>query len=91
MMRKFKNKTLPRGILIDRGYVYIRIFPNGQKVLKSIGPLSQNGVIDDAISKLNLYREQIRAGKFGTGGICAGEFGKPHDGARHIGIAQARA
>ena len=64
MSRKFKNKTLPRGILIDDGYVFIRIFPNGQRFSKCIGPASQPGVIDDAILKLNHYREQIRLGKF---------------------------
>ncbi|MBI3291876.1 MAG: site-specific integrase [Elusimicrobia bacterium] len=63
MARKFKNKTLPRGIRIDRGYVFIRIFPNGQPFLKCVGPVSQPGVIDDAIVKLNQYREQIRLGK----------------------------
>jgi integrase len=65
MSRKFKNKTLPRGILVDDGYVFIRIFPNGRRFSKCIGPASQPGVIDDAILKLNHYREQIRLGKFG--------------------------
>ena len=77
-MRKFKNKTLPRGILIDRGYVYIRIFPNGQKVFKSIGPISQQGIMNDAIAKLSQYREQIRTGKFGL-----------EENAQHITVEQA--
>jgi len=67
MSRKFKNKTLPRGILIDDGYVFIRIFPNGQRFSKCVGPVTTPGVIDDAILKLNHYREKIRLGKFDLG------------------------
>ncbi len=64
-MRKYKNKTLPRGIWIDRGYVFIRIFVNGRRFLKGVGAVSQPGVLDDAVSKLHQYRDQIRLGKFG--------------------------
>src|ERR1017187_6595674 len=64
MGRKFHNKTLPRGIMIDRGYVFIRIFAKGQKFQQCIGPTSQPDVISDAIDKLNDYRKEIRANKF---------------------------
>ena len=68
--RKFKNKNLPRGILVDRGYVFVRIFPNGRKFQKCIGPLSSPGIIDLAIAKLNEYREQIRTNRFGLDEHC---------------------
>lgn len=64
MARKYKNKTLPRGIWIDRGYVFIRIFLQERRFLKCVGPVTHPDVIDDAIAKLNQYREQIRLGKF---------------------------
>jgi integrase len=64
MARKFRNKNLPRGILIDRGYVHIRLFPHGRRFQKCVGPVSQPRIIDDAIAKLNDYREQIRLSRF---------------------------
>lgn len=64
-MKKFKNRILPKGLEIIKGYVYIRIFPNGEKYMECIGKLDKNGIIDEGISVLNKYREQIRLGKFG--------------------------
>jgi len=64
MTRKFKNKNIPKGILIDRGYVWIRIFPNGREFNRCFGPVTKPSIVDDAIRKLNHYREQIRLGKF---------------------------
>jgi len=63
MVRKFKNKTLPKGILIARGYVWVRVFSNGRPIQKCIGPLSTPRILDLAIAKLNHYREQLRLGK----------------------------
>src|SRR5690348_10772226 len=64
MNRKFKNKNLPKGIMIDRGYVWINIYPNGRLYKKCFGPVNQPGVIDNAIAKVYQLREQIRLGKF---------------------------
>lgn len=63
-MRKHKNKNLPRGIYIDRGYVSIRIFHNGKPIREHVGPVSQQ-TINDAIDRLNDIRADIRAGKLG--------------------------
>ena len=64
-MRKFKNKSLPRGIQVNRGYVWIRFFPKGLKEFKRlIGPISQPGILDLAVSVLNDYRELARCQKF---------------------------
>ena len=63
-MRKFRNRKLPRGIYIDRGYVFIRIFPNGQLFLKGVGPAYDSKVINDAVAILSQYRTDIRLGKF---------------------------
>jgi len=63
MIRKFKNRQLPKGILVDDGYVKIRIFLDGRMIKRSIGPVSEIGIIDSAISKLNEFRERIRLGK----------------------------
>ena len=51
--------------MINRGYVWINIYPNGKLYKKCLGPTHQPGVIDEAIAKLNQMREQIRTGKFG--------------------------
>ncbi|MFN0118807.1 MAG: tyrosine-type recombinase/integrase [Elusimicrobiota bacterium] len=64
-MRKFKNRNLPRGIMIQRGYVWIRFFPHGRRVVKLIGPANMPGSLDKAISLLSEYREQLRVGAFG--------------------------
>lgn len=64
MVRRYKTKTLPRGILIDRGYVYIRIFPQGKLFQECFGRVTEEGVIDDAKTKLDEYRKDIRLKKF---------------------------
>lgn len=66
MSRKYKNRTLPRGILVDRELVYIRVFERGKTkpFLKSFGNVNDKGVLDTAIAELHRIREQIRLGKF---------------------------
>jgi integrase len=64
-MRRFKNKALPKGIVINRDYVWVRFYPKGLKEFKRlIGPASQPGMVDLAISVLNDYRELTRCQKF---------------------------
>lgn len=63
-MRKYKNRNLPRGLYIDRGYVCIRIFNNGNTIREHVGPVSQE-TINDAVDRLNAIRADIRAGKLG--------------------------
>ena len=64
IMRKYKNKGLPRGIQIHRGYVWIRFFPNGQEYLECVGNLNDPHIVNTAILLLNKYREEVRLGKF---------------------------
>jgi len=63
MVRKFKTRTLPKGVWIDkREYVYVRIFHQGKQIIKYVGPTTQPQVIDDAIILLNRLREKVRLG-----------------------------
>jgi len=64
MSRKYKSRALPRGILIDRNLVYVRIFPNGKIFQKCYGNVNQKDVVNTAIADLAKIREQIRLGKF---------------------------
>ncbi len=65
MIRKFHNRQLPKGILIDRGLVFIRIFPSGKKFQQGFGPASDPANINLAIQKLNEYRQDVQLDKFG--------------------------
>lgn len=56
-----------RGIHIDRGYVFIRIWPHGKTnpaFRKCFGPLTREN-LDIAEFKLREYRNQIKLGAFG--------------------------
>lgn len=64
-MRKHKGRNLPKGIRIVRGYVFIRIYPDGKVYEKCFGRVEDVNVLSNAISKLNQIREEIRLGKFG--------------------------
>jgi hypothetical protein len=64
-MRKFKNRQLPKGILIDRGLVFIRIFRNGKPFQEGFGRADVPSNVNLAVAKLNEYREAIRNDKFG--------------------------
>lgn len=63
-MRKFKNRKLPRGILVDRGLVYVRLFPNGKQFQKCYGNVNDPDVLNTAIDDLHHIREQMRLGRF---------------------------
>jgi hypothetical protein len=59
--QKWRNRTLERGVVIDkaRGYVYVR-FKHQQTVRKElIGRTSEPGIID----KANFRSQQIRRGR----------------------------
>jgi integrase len=60
-----KLRNIPRGIYLDRGYIYVRIYPNGTKYEKSFGSEASPGALDSAIEHLNSLRAKIRAGTFG--------------------------
>lgn len=55
-MRKLGNRNIPRGILIDRGYVFIRIFDQGKPYLKGYGRADFKANMDRAIRDLNGLR-----------------------------------
>jgi hypothetical protein len=39
-VRKYGNRTLPRGLMIDRGYVFIRVYNGGRQVQRCAGPVN---------------------------------------------------
>lgn len=49
--------------MIDRGYVFVRVFNGGRQVQRCVGPVNHPGVFDDAICLLNRYREKLHLGK----------------------------
>jgi len=65
MIRKWKNRRLPRGIMVEKGKVWIRILPNGKQFLQCFGDADNPNNINLAISKLNEYRDEIRNDRFG--------------------------
>lgn len=66
MKRKFRNRTLPRGIMIEKksNLVFIRKFIAGKPYIKCFGNADNAGTLDTAIAKLHEIKEQIRLGKF---------------------------
>jgi integrase len=49
--------------MIDRGYVFIRVYNGGRQVQRCAGPVNHPGVFDDAVCLLNRYREKLHLGK----------------------------
>lgn len=49
--------------MIDRGYVFVRVYNGGRQVQRCAGPANHPGVFDDAICLLNRYREKLHLGK----------------------------
>lgn len=48
--------------MIDRGYVFIRVYNAGVQVQRCAGPVNHPGVFDDAICLLNRNREKLHLG-----------------------------
>ena len=65
MSRKVNGRNIERGIYINNGYVYVRLFINGQESKTYVGPLSEPGILDAATEKLHQIKKEIRAGKLG--------------------------
>ncbi len=57
------KRKLPKGVLVDRGYVFIRIFRNGKPFREGFGKAVPSN-INTAIAKLNEYRLSIHNEKF---------------------------
>ncbi len=72
MARKYKNRSLPRGVSVDNnGYVHVRIQHEGEDVYrKEFGRVTEAGVLDDAIAKRDEIKQQIRQGKFGIDAVA---------------------
>lgn len=60
---KIAGRVVPRGVIEDRGYVFVRLWVEGRLFKRCIGPVSPE-VVADAIAKVGEYRQQIRLGKF---------------------------
>lgn len=63
--RKIGKRLVPQGIIEKDGTVCIRIYHVGREIFRRIGPIDAPGIIDEAITKLNDFRRQIRSGRFG--------------------------
>jgi integrase len=69
--RKYKNRNIPKGIWITKeGYVKIKIYEDGRRIVRSVGRVSEPGSIDLAVARLNQIREEIRLGKFNIEGAA---------------------
>lgn len=66
MNRVYKGRRLPKGILIDRDLVYIRIFPHGKLFQQCFGDANLPSNINLAINKLAEYRQAIVHDQFGV-------------------------
>ena len=59
-----KEVVLPKGLMVDDGGLWVRIFHKGEPYLKRVGGVSELNVLSDAKTHLNEVRELIRQGKF---------------------------
>lgn len=64
--KKINGRLVPRGVIEDNGYIFVRLFIQGRQWKKCIGPAKRKGVLELAIHKLGEYRQQIKLGKFGV-------------------------
>lgn len=61
--KKILGRRVPRGVIEDRGYVLVRLWPKGQQVCKCVGRLDEGaGVIDRAVELLTRLKQEIRDG-----------------------------
>lgn len=65
--QKFKNRTLERGVQIDkaRGYVFVRYQINNKVHIEFIGKVSDPNIVDVANAKARQRREERRLGTLG--------------------------
>jgi len=65
-VRKWKNRNLPRGVLVDpRGYVYVRLFRDGCPLPKKCFGKVSSASLDEAESYLNVKRGELKRGETG--------------------------
>ena len=62
MIRKFKNRVLPKGVLVERGYVYLRLRHKGKALPKQCFGKATNQSVDRAISEMHRSRERLGSG-----------------------------
>jgi hypothetical protein len=60
-----KGKTIERGIYLNDGYIYVRIYTDGIETKEYIGPETETGILDAAHEKLHEMKKLRRAGKLG--------------------------
>ena len=61
MIRKWKNRVLPKGVVIDREYVYLRVRKGGKTVRKECFGKASSESIDKATRELYRLRERLRS------------------------------
>lgn len=64
MTRKLKNKTIPRGVMIRRESVWVRVFHDRQEILERIGPVNSIN-IDRAKERVDRLKSDIKNGRLG--------------------------
>lgn len=63
-VRKGENEGLPRGLVVDKGYLFIRIFPKGNKPHKESFGLKTPEAVKAATHRVNELKKQIWAGTY---------------------------
>lgn len=63
MIRKFKNRVLPKGVLVERGYVYLRLRYNGKPLPKKCFGIASSHTIDEAERELHRQRERLKSNR----------------------------
>jgi len=63
MIRKFKNRVLPKGVIVERGYVYLRLRHNGKALPKKCFGAADSKTIDAAERELYRQRERLKNGQ----------------------------
>lgn len=61
--KKIAGRVVPRGIILDRGRVVVRVMHKCRWITRTIGKADQPEIINDAITVLNELRQKIRRDK----------------------------
>ncbi|MBL0058263.1 MAG: tyrosine-type recombinase/integrase [Elusimicrobia bacterium] len=65
--KKILGRKVPRGVVEDRGYIFVRLWPKGKQVCKCVGHLREGpGVLDRAVELLTRLKREIRDGVLGA-------------------------
>jgi site-specific recombinase XerD len=63
--RRLGGKTLPKGLLVDRDYLYLRLYERGVQIQKSVGRADDPGAIERGKEMLAEWRRKLRLRRLG--------------------------